>query len=613
MPNIRIIYWNLQDFGNNSRYKDNYVSLCNFIAQVVHNVEADILYIMEFRNTAFTRNLANQLSQALNNLNAPLNNWYFDIIKGALAQTKPDFWGHWGIDGVHRPPYFAFRDTAWHQSANNEGYAVFWNQNLDKFSMESAPPLEHGGVLYANTQSFGVCSAQQPMTVPGGGQFVLPQGTTLPNAILDPANPNNQLVAPIQGQGTAANHILPPGTVIPQGTQIGNGGITITINGNNHIIIPQNYTLVNNSALPLVDEIITPAHVLSLVMKGRIQRIRNGNQQIQNTLINNYNLPPGINNYWNDGYINFPNNIFTFFYNQAQNMFNNNTLATNQGVNEHQSRRAVFCTIKVNIPGGNLQDRLIPINIYHTPPFVADRAMRICSYARALYQAYDFVGNQWIYCVRAIVGGDWNINLPQNILINNPINNLAHQNTYEYYTTYFVQGGAECNNGGGSGVRVNNFPRQIGIPPVNNPNNQSLLKLRQFGWMGNVINTNNTTDYLDSALDNIFYRGFTPAQTPIPAVGEIYNLLQAVLPGGNLNLQVGDFLNNIPLFHQWGAGQNLHDPNIQNPHEFAHYLANQFNQPLLVGQFQSTPERCAAELIKLSVSDHLPVIFEMNL
>ena len=46
MPNVKVMFWNVQNFGDANPCRGNYVPLCNFIAEVVKNADADILCLM---------------------------------------------------------------------------------------------------------------------------------------------------------------------------------------------------------------------------------------------------------------------------------------------------------------------------------------------------------------------------------------------------------------------------------------------------------------------------------------------------------------------------------------------------------------------------------------
>src|ERR1051325_2474108 len=132
MPiNINVLFWNVENFGDgqNGR-RGNYVPLCNFIAQVVRNVDADILCLMELRATAIMGRLDLLHRSLLNAFNAggQTCDWYCDWVPGALI-------------GNPWPAPYSPTNVDFTGQGRNEGYAVFWKQNIDKFVMQRADPI----------------------------------------------------------------------------------------------------------------------------------------------------------------------------------------------------------------------------------------------------------------------------------------------------------------------------------------------------------------------------------------------------------------------------------------------------------------------------------------
>ena len=600
MPNIKIIYWNVQDFGsNNPEKRGNYLPLCNFIAHVVQNVDADILCLMELKQNAVAHvglNLLALLQQVLNNL-TPAAHWYYDWIAGSL-----DF-------NMFVAPYNP-NNVGFTNQGRREGYAVFWRLNIDKFIMQPADPIDlatttppgqaqpNGFIpnrFINNTQSNGV--APNDLIINQGTQYLIPVGTV-------PAPGNVPLPM-----------ILNSGNMIPQGTQIGPQGIQLNQPTNvvNPIVVPGGYTLTNNLILPNAGSVIVPQRILSLVLSGRTQNYNPGN-------INNWDL------------LGFPATDGTILWNG--------------------SRRPAFCTIKVN----NMGNDLIPITIYHAPLSDPVQAMYCCAVSRALYEAYDHNANQYIHNNRSIVGGDFNERLAPNAL------------AYTAYTDNFGNDGAGCNDvtvaPPRQNIRVNHpvpplfnplFPP---TPPAavftaaDNPQNKSTVQLQHpiLSRPGNLplpVLSNNTDHYRRSAIDNIFYRGFTVAEAPNHAFGDIYDLLQAIT-GANAPMGAANFhitapiiqaFANLPIFPQNGVGPVANIPHVMDGWTLLQDIqAGGFGNAVAAGAapiptgvvdpaagagpFQGpvnaifnnvTPARRAAEFIKLFVSDHLPVIFEMNL
>ena len=87
MPvNLKIIYWNVEDFGVTRATRGPYVALSNFIAQVVLNVDADIFCLIELRRQAIATRLA-LLQQSLINASIAAGqtcDWYCDWVPGSL-------------------------------------------------------------------------------------------------------------------------------------------------------------------------------------------------------------------------------------------------------------------------------------------------------------------------------------------------------------------------------------------------------------------------------------------------------------------------------------------------------------------------------------------------
>src|SRR5215213_5857494 len=368
MPiNIKVIYWNVENFGDpqNGR-RGNYVPLSNFIARVVRNVDADILCLMEVRNSAFPNRIRRLQRALLNAYNVGGNqtcDWYCDAVPGSLIYNA--------FAAAYSPNNVGFTGQG-----RNEGYAVFWKQNIDKFQMQRAdtiiganatPPIPIGPVAnVANTQSRGVerrgVAVITPLAgniaVPGGmGQYTLPTGST---AGAGGITTGAGAVIVAAGVVTAGPTLLNAGSIISAGTQIAATGLRLTnaVPGglaNNPIVIPGNYTLVNNVTLPAIGVPIVNHHVLSLVLSSK---------QVVAGATANY--VPGAANNWELG--SFPSTV-------GANLWNG-------------SRRPAFCTIKMN-SAAPVAQRLIPITFYHAPLANPPRAMGRCAIGQPLFEAMD--------------------------------------------------------------------------------------------------------------------------------------------------------------------------------------------------------------------------------
>jgi hypothetical protein len=631
MPNIKVIYWNIENFGSHSLLRGDYVPVCNFIAEVVRNVDADILCVMEVRSpgTRQLRRLQRALLNAYHNGVIQTCDWYLDYVAGALYYNR--------LRGVYDPNRVGFTDQGRH-----EGYAVFWKQNIDKFLMRQADPINlananppgfpaAGAGTVPNTHSQGVqardvaapFSSHLPaagLVIPGGaGQYTLPTGSTVGAGGIIRAG-GVHVVAGV----TAAPTLLNGGDIISGGTQIAADGVRLTnlVLGVNPIVIPGNYTLTTNLTLPLAGALVVAQHVLSLVLSCR--PVAGG------APANNYN--PGGVNHWELG--RFPGASGALLWNG--------------------SRRPAYCTIQTNTAGPAAQ-QLIPITFYHAPLKVPDQGMKRCAIAQPLYEAWRLGAvPAYVHNARAIVGGDFNARL-------DPA--AAH---YTIYTNNYAANGADCNDAGNQNIRVNSaaplvapaFPPVVGaLSEADNPLNKSSVQLRHPVIGGNPVLSASIDHYRRLAIDNIFYRGFTAAQAPrfvfratLAAGGaqqrfdaDLYDLVRAVsqtLPPGAVAAAgaVPDnffippaILNafaNVEAFLRLVAGQDTETAfnSVEYPWELLTDLfAGVFqthvggDPPSGLGPYAGpaplpvviTPERRAAEFIKLFVSDHLPVIFEM--
>ncbi|MEC4817018.1 MAG: hypothetical protein SAK29_27680 [Scytonema sp. PMC 1069.18] len=651
MPNIKVIYWNIQDFGDaHNQRRGDYTPLCNFIAQVVQNIDADILFLMELRKTGIGFPLTQLQLALLNAYNiggVQTCDWYCDWIPGCFVNNT-------GRNSVADPNEVRFTGQG-----RYEGYAVFWKQNIDKFIMQPADPIDPNTTtppnlhpqagnppngFVNNTQSDGVRARfQQPIGLnpllnniqvlpQNQGEYILSQGTI---AGQNGIRRGNQMIVPVGQQIQQAFH-LRAGDIISQGTSIGFGGVRLnqSVGGVFPIVIPGMYRLTTNLTLPPADSILVPLHILSLVLSGR-----NGNYDPNN--------PNNI--VWE--HLPFP--------------------ATNGSILWNGSRRPAYCTIKANIEGGS-PHQLIPLTVYHAPLSAPQQAMIQCSISRSLYQAYDHQGGAYIANNISIVGGDFNSRLDPD---------AQH---YIFYTNAFNQGGAGCHeNNGNPNIRVNNalpagfapqFPPPANPPTVaDNPQNKSTVQLLHPvvpipGQPAPLpVLSAQTEHYRRAAIDNIFYRGFgfievipglvVNRQAPHNNFGDIYDLVEAITgaaapgiaPNFHIPAPIIQNFQGLPIFNpQGGQGPVAPAAGINNVLNAATLLQDiqqglfgnivPNNPPAGMGQFAGpaglnaagvpqysgpagqgaipnviTPARRAAEFIKLFVSDHLPVIFEIDL
>ena len=629
MPNIKAIYWNIENFGSYSRRRDDYIPLCNFIAQVTINVDADILCIMEVKE--YSMNRLGKLQRALINAHFAAGRrceWYFDFVPGSInfnAAMAP-----------YNPNNAGFSDQG-----RREGYAVFWKQNIDKFIMQRADPIVLANTQPPNQGPAGPGSVPNiqsstvraryvlaplvgpllaDIVVPPGGaaQYTLPQGTNVAAPGISRAG-----VAIVPAGVTAASVPLLGGDTISNNTQIGPNGVRLTslVHGVTPIVIPGGHTMSTALTLPLAGVTLVPQHVLSLVMTCR-QYLPGGPAP--------YN-PAGVN-HWELG--RFPATVGTLLWGG--------------------SRRPAVCTIKTNTPGPIAQ-QLMPIIFYHAPLSAPMVAMRRCSLSQQLFEAWTPGGAPgYAHNLRAVVGGDFNERLDPTA------------GCYTAFTDTFALNGAGCNDAGNQNIRANQpapafapaFPPPgAHLTEADNPVNKSSVQLRHPVVGANLpVLSTDFDSYRRMAIDNIFYRGFTAAEAPrfefraTLAGGvqqqfnaDIYDLVRAVsetIPGGAVAAPMGAPPDNffIPpaVLNQFANVlafarflNNLATPEldqVENPAELITDLITGVFQTPPGGDPQAgpgpyagpaplpadiTPERRAAEFVKLFVSDHLPVIFEM--
>src|SRR5689334_23181622 len=84
MPAIRILVWNIQDFGAAREVRGNYVAMCNFIAGVTALEQADVLVLQELKGGGVAH--LPTLAAALNNRTAGA--WVHDYVRGAFSRAR---------------------------------------------------------------------------------------------------------------------------------------------------------------------------------------------------------------------------------------------------------------------------------------------------------------------------------------------------------------------------------------------------------------------------------------------------------------------------------------------------------------------------------------------
>lgn len=570
MPQLRVVFWNIQNFGLDNGFRTQQARV-NLIASVTRLLQADILCIQELREGAVDYQHVYNLLQTLNAGPPPYNNWYLDWIKGALRSIDPM--------PPATYPYATADDLDWDRG-HYEGYAVLWNQNIAKFTMQPAPPIQPPGAGVVANQQSSTCRMQGQITfgtavvplvgvavpgagiqVPGGGPaFVVPAGTNVP------------------GTGVlAVDTPATSGQVIPVGTTVGPGGIVLAAqtNGVRPVLVPAGFVLTEALTLPAAASVVVPPHAASLVMFGRDSadpmdpsgRPARFNGDISDATVN---FNPGGANTWN--WIEF-------------------TRSASGSATRTGSRRPAYVTIKVNRPGAPAAaDQLVPIIVYHAPSAApaSSAGMQRSAYSQPMYQAYDWGGGGWINCNNALIGGDFNV----------VINGVAY--AYNAFSRAWAGG-----TGGYGGGAAATMAISAGPADPNNVNNRSIVALT-VGVGGPQRYSNNANDFRQMSFDNIFFRGLGGG---VVGGGTLLrDLIVDVAAGGGL---VG-----VPIATcgatpamQLGA---FAPPLVSQVTSRAQVLAGQFGNPPADAGNNSLARR-AAEFANLFISDHLPAVIEFNM
>lgn len=583
MPSVNVLFWNIQNFGEGTGYRARQSRLY-FIAQTVFRAGADILFIEELKQAAINGGFLNNLQLELNSLPAPYNNWYFDWIKGSLRR-------------VGRPPNYPYNTAAdlWWDDGHHEGYAMFWNQNIAKFAMQAAPPIQPppvGGVqpIVPNSQSEG--TSMQGIVVFGATPTALP-GCAIPAGGLQVPNNNQAYVLP--ENSVIGGHILvddiqvAPGTVIPAQSSIAAPGVRLSTqtNATYPVVIPGNYTLTDALTLPAGNAVVVPKNLLSLVMFGRDSSDPNDPTRRPDTATGNISgttidFAPNAANFWN----------WIYFTQSRQGA------ASLQGC-----RRPVYATIKVNRTGfAAAADVLVPLIVYHAPSAspASTAGMQRSAYSQVMYQVYDWGANAWVDCNNTLIGGDFN----------SQMDGPAYG-----YNAFLNAWGPPNWYAGGAGATMAVSQPPGGNPDPANPLNRSSVVLRYGARaIGDPIYSANINDYRRASFDNAFYRGLGAVQANNTL---LIDLLTASFNGGTLTgVPVRNCLNTPNMIGVTDSvihNQVAVAPNMVSP------LTSLFE--LQAGAFgtqpnynaQNTQARRVGEFVNLFVSDHLPVAVGFNM
>lgn len=483
--------------------------------------------------------------------------------------------------------------------AHHEGYAVFWNQNIAKFVMQAAPPIQPpaAGAESPNTQSEncriqGLIGAGGPplafpgsalvggLAVPGGGTpFVVPAGSNIP------------------GHGpVGANTPTAAGGVLPVGTLVGPAGITLNAltSGVNPVVVPGGFTLTDALTLPATGTIMVPANALGLVMFGR----NSAHPAVDP------NRPDRFNGDISDSTVNF-NPAGPNVWNWIE--FTGSAAGSAQRTG---SRRPAYITVKVNRPGHAAPaDQLLPIICYHAPSAspASSGGMQRSAYSQPMYQAYDAGAGAWIDCNNALIGGDFNV----------VIDSMFY--AYDAFTDAFVRVGGY--GGGANATMAIANPALPGGGMEDNPLNKTMCNLT-IGPGGPPRYGNQINDFRSRAIDNIFYRGLgtgvvgmgvDAAHTGAIDMMSACSLAGAAMIGNPVTqcLNTPNMVNvstAVYVHHAALAVPNMVDSTVTLSEMQAGRFSTQpdFNA-------QNTAARRVAEFVNLFVSDHLPVIISFTM
>jgi hypothetical protein len=586
MPNINVMFWNIENFGNTGVYKQNYTALLQFIARIVQLRGVDILCLQELKAPAIALRHLNMLQAELCALPAPLNNWHFEWITGSIAANG-------------QAPYATANDLDW-DAAHHEGYAAFWNQDISKFRVLQAPPIavQGGGPAAANTQSettrtFGFNANPNGPPIPLWGSAFLPGGLVVPP---DPAYTlpvgTTEPGVPAQVAPQAVNS----GYRLPAGTLIGQAGVTLNAPflGRDPVVIPGGQQIVNSIALPAPGTVLIPEHAQSLVLHGRDT---SNNDHFPSRLLANISgltssfIPQGANNW-----------IELFF-----------TRGAGFPASRTGCRRPSYMTIEVTVPPAAPNAPpvrfLTPILSYHAPasPTAAGPGLQRAAFSQPIYQAYDPAAGAWVDNNFTILGGDMNV-----------ATDLPAYAWQSLQGTFANPAGGIRGGGGNCAPGIYN-PAPIpppGRPPAraNNVLNKSTVRLNAgiFGPRLPIFNA--VADaYRNLAIDNVFFRGFAAgnARATLEDLFAFVTLAnpwvpnqqrRAVSPFAFLPL----FDAHLRLLFNQPAPPVPPTPDINNMQTFVLDLSmDGFRSP---DRGNDTRARRAAEFLRLCVSDHLPVL-----
>lgn len=671
MAEINVMFWNLQDFGFRHEYR-GFVGdgFTGFIAEAVFRAKIDILLIQEIRcclpgSTSATSALPTLfvLHAALNSLPAPHNNWCLEFIKGGV-RTWVDLPLAPG-GGLPLLPFNLSEDLAW-ATPRKEGYAMFVNLNIAKFKLEQAAPIpvidlptpsgpmpfrapaavggtmpaEHSeGMHYHRPGAVVISTLASNLTVPTGATpYSLPPGSWIPNV---PGLTHLGAPVPIAG-GTAAldpkgsgtaGVSLPPGvflalpaqTVIPATSYIGpspiggpRSGVTIS---SGEVVIPSDYTLEDDVELPPAGICLLPRHSLSLCLLGRPST---RGPVVGGPYVPFTAAPPTA---WN--WLRLPKGFI-------------------HGI--LGNRRPAFTTIRLNpkcatatAAAGAPSASLIPIHVYHAPAAQFERkvGMMAAATAHSMYQVYDWNSASWVQPDRVLFGGD----------LNEPLDPSGWP--YKSFTESFAAGGAGCMTAtvpAAPGIRILNLLPPT--PPSEVPANKTTVNLSDWsaGYPPPAVLDTNPDAYRIGAIDNIFFRGFSSAQSPMHPFGGMYDLLTALQSAGALggpDFHFAKIHQLLSVYYQRQCGVAFPAPpplpapavppfsSVNDLNTLLSPLTGTFPAVLGVPPAAGSPgflprlnfvagapptlpgvpnaARAAAEFVNLLVSDHLPVLFQMRM
>lgn len=263
------------------------------------------------------------------------------------------------------------------------------------------------------------------------------------------------------------------------------------------------------------------------------------------------------------------------------------------------TRRPAYAILHLNVGDGHMD---CPLLWFHAPsePDRSETATEISGLSRELFVVPRRDGAElaFSYAEAVIAGGDFNVDMPEAPA---PVGDEYERFIRDFSDT--PHGGAGC---------------ELGL----RPQGESKTTIRLIGPDGKPITKPNVTDYLGSAIDQCFFR--MPAAGPAAAasVVDLISLVKAtpdvlkpaIREYGNLFAWVAEHVRNERVGDKQGW-INVFGPGPIRPNDAAVYpLIHRWDE--FTAGFGATARfgtsRTAAEFIFICISDHLPLLVQLD-